>query len=550
MEILLLFSFYTLILISILGFGHLGSIILNKSKSLSELGFMGLLILILISYITNFFLPHSFVHNLILIIIGLISFIFFILKKKIDKQTIILISAVFLILFVGLLMYKNHDDFFYYHFPYTVSLISQKKIIGIGLLEHGFRTPSSLFYLNSLFYLPIVDYYLINAGAIYIMGFSNLFFLEKIAYHIKKKNTDVILFLSLLSLLIINTSFSRIAEHGTDRSALILIFVFVIYYLESLRIKHKDHQENFIEYYEKMIVVLLLIISLKSFYVIYLIMFLVWIFNINSYVLNKKILKNILINRLTYVFIVGLSIFILTIFLNTGCLIYPASFTCIQGIEWAIPLEQVDKMKNWYSLWSKAGANPNFRVQDPDFYLSNFNWINNWISSYFFTKVSDFLLVVLTILILCILLFKNKKVKNISSINNYKILYFLIFGLFIEWFINHPALRYGGYTLIALLFFLPLSFYLDKFTMYSKLFEKKVLLLIILSFGIFVAKNFLRINHEINKYGYEPLKNPYYHITKNAFYFEKRIFQINKAANKKDKKYYLILNDDLINLKN
>ena len=86
--------------------------------------------------------------------------------------------------------------------------------------------------------------------------------------------------------------------------------------------------------------------------------------------------------------------------------------------------------------------------------------------------------------------------------------------------------------------------------MYSKLFEKKVLLLIILSFGIFVAKNFLRINHEINKYGYEPLKNPYYHITKNAFYFKKRIFQINKAANKKDKKYYLILNDDLINLKN
>ena len=112
MEILLLFSFYTLILISILGFGHLGSIILNKSKSLSELGFMGLLILILISFITNFFLPHSFVHNLILIIIGLISFIFFILKKEIDKQTIILISAVFLILFVGLLMYKNHDDFF------------------------------------------------------------------------------------------------------------------------------------------------------------------------------------------------------------------------------------------------------------------------------------------------------------------------------------------------------------------------------------------------------------------------------------------------------
>ena len=550
MEILLLFSYYTLILISILGFGHLSSIIFNKSNSLSELGLRGLLILILISYTTNFFLPHSFVHNSILIIIGLASFIFFVLNKKINKQSIFLIAFVFLILFIGLLMYKNHDDFFYYHFPYTVSLITQKKIIGIGLLEHGFRTPSSLFYLNSLFYLPIVDYYLINAGAIYIMGFSNLFFLEKIAFHIKKKNADIILFLSLLSLLIINTTFSRIAEHGTDRSALILIFILVIYYLESLRMKHYDHKKHFIEYYEKMTVVLLLIISLKSFYMIYLVIFLVWIFHINSYVLNKKILKDILINKFTYIFIIGLSIFIFTVFLNTGCLIYPASFTCIQGIEWGIPLEQVDQMKNWYSLWSKSGANPNFRVQDSELYLSNFNWIYNWINSYFFTKVTDFLLVVMTISILCILFLKNKKVKNISKKNNYKVLYFLIFCLSIEWFLNHPSLRYGGYTLIALLFFLPLSFYLNKFTIYSKLFKKKVLFLILLSFGIFMTKNFLRINDEIIKYGYKPLKNPYYHITDNAFYFEKKISQINEAANKKDKRYYLILNDNLINSEN
>ena len=171
-------------------------------------------------------------------------------------------------------MYKNHDDFFYYHFPYTFSLITQKKIIGIGLIEHGFRTPSSLFYLNSLFYLPLIDYFLLNAGATYIMGFSNLFFLEKIIYYLKEKKTNIILFLSLFSLLVTNTVFSRIAEHGTDRSALILIFVFAIYYLESLRTGYKNNQNHFIEYYEKIIIILLLIVSLKSFYIIYLIIFL------------------------------------------------------------------------------------------------------------------------------------------------------------------------------------------------------------------------------------------------------------------------------------
>ena len=30
---------------------------------------------------------------------------------------------------------------------------------GLGNFNHGFRTPSSIFYLNSLFYLPVIKYY-------------------------------------------------------------------------------------------------------------------------------------------------------------------------------------------------------------------------------------------------------------------------------------------------------------------------------------------------------------------------------------------------------
>ena len=178
-------------------------------------------------------------------------------------------------------------------------------------------------------------------------------------------------------------------------------------------------------------------------------------------------------------------------------------------------------MKNWYSLWSKAGANPNFRVENPELYLSNFNWINNWINSYFFTKVSDFLLVLLLISILSIFLLKNRKGRNISIKNDYKVLFFLIFCLFVEWFFKHPSLRYGGYTLIALLLFLPISFYLDKFTIYSELFKKKLLFLVIIFFGIFITKNIIRINDEMIKYGYEPFINAYYYIDENAFILKK-----------------------------
>ena len=126
----------------------------------------------------------------------------------------------------------------------------------------------------------------------------------------------------------------------------------------------------------------------------------------------------------------------------------------------------------------------------------------------------------------------------------------MIFCLFREWFLNHPSLRYGGDTLSALLFFLPISSFLNKFTVYSELFKKKLLFLVILSFGVFITKNILRINDEMIRYGYEPFKKPYYHINENAFYLEKKISQIKKSIDKKNKKYYLILNDNLVNLKN
>ena len=49
----------------------------------------------------------------------------------------------------------------------------------------------------------------------------------------------------------------------------------------------------------------------------------------------------------------------------------------------------------------------------------------------------------------------------------------------------------------------------------------RIILLIVLSFGVFVSKNIVRINQEIIKYGYQPFENPYYFISEDGFYFEK-----------------------------
>ncbi len=233
-------------------------------------------------------ITHNYVHNSIFLTIGLLGF-FFLLKKKLFRKKIKLIFIISSLLFIGILMYKTHDDFFYYHFPYTVSLIEFKKIFGVGNLEHGFRTPSSIFYFNSLFYLPIIEKSLINSGAIFFLIFANIFLIQKIFHQLKNKKNNFILVLSLLSLIFINTIFYRLAEHGTDRSALILIFILAIYFLDG--INRKLNKINFKHFFQKILIVILLIISLKSFYLIYTIFVFLLFFEYRKILLNKDFFK-------------------------------------------------------------------------------------------------------------------------------------------------------------------------------------------------------------------------------------------------------------------
>ena len=108
-------------------------------------------------------------------------------------------------------------------------------------------------------------------------------------------------------------------------------------------------------------------------------------------------------------------------------------------------------MKTWYELWSKAGASPTYRVDDVEFYLSGLNWFPNWLQNHFFNKISDFLLSLFLILIISLIfLIKFKKIKLQKK--NFYLFYTVILLLLFEWFLNHPALRYGGFTLIALFF--------------------------------------------------------------------------------------------------
>ena len=155
------------------------------------------------------------------------------------------------------------------------------------------------------------------------------------------------------------------SEHGTDRSAQILIFALFVHLLENFQNKRFDRSDQLITY-----TILGLIISLKSFYFLYLIFFIPFFC---IYFRKREeffsAIKFIFYNKY-FVYLSTSIFFVLFInFTNTGCLLYPVVLTCFENIQWALPLDHISKMNDWYELWSKAGANPNFRVQNPEQYI-------------------------------------------------------------------------------------------------------------------------------------------------------------------------------------
>jgi hypothetical protein len=225
-----------------------------------------------------------------------------------------------------------------------------------------------------------------------------------------------------------------------------------------------------------------------------------------------------------------------------------------------VSLKEVTSMNNFYELWSKAGAQPNFRVDNADVYIQHFNWLNGWIKFYFFNKMSDFILGLFFLILVFYSTFYSKVKKKIVINNNLNFIYFVVIILFFEWFYNHPSLRYGGYCLIALLIFMPFSIFLEKFQAKQNIIKLKFISLIFITILIFLGRNYSRITNEVETYNYKPFDETYFRVNKSYFRFDemfnksidnyktclKKRKNCNKILDLKMKKYfntYLFINN-------
>ncbi len=529
----MIFIYYPLILFSILGYGFFASkkIIELKNLNLGYQGIIGIFFLLLISYISTQFISHGKVFNLVILLIGLSFFIFYFKQFKTNKKNFKILIFLILLSFIFILVGKNHDDFHYYHFPYIIALTEYPHPIGFGNLNHGFKTHSSIFLLSSLFSLPAANYSLFHLTPAYILLFTNFILLKLIFNKVIRQNYIFITFLSLSSLVFINIFFYRLGEHGTDRSAMVLIILLLVNYIYFINKKTEIIDNNYIKIF---IIIFTIIISLKAFYVIYVILF----FPLIIYVHQKTKSISLFFNKNLAYCLLLFGFVILTNFFNTGCLLFPEKKTCFFNISWSIPLNTVEYLNIHYENWSKAGSGMGYALADSEKlnYISNFNWVKNWIDKYFFNKVSDFLYALVFMATIFIGSFKSFKSQEKFK-RNYKLLFLLLVFIFCIWFSIHPLLRYGGYHLFFLIIFIPLSLFLEKFSKNIKNLDRKILVIIMITVVVFMGRNVSRLYKEYKINSYNPFININYPTNENSFRIQKRIKKL--INEKKAKKIYI-----------
>ena len=125
------------------------------------------------------------------------------------------------------------------------------------------------------------------------------------------------------------------------------------------------------------------------------------------------------------------------------------------------------------------------------------------------------------------MVFKNKSKKKINF-KDFLIVYLILFIFLIEWFLSHPSMRYGGFVLISMPFFIFTCQLIETFKVDLKRVFKMTTLLIIVTLLTYNLRNVNRLNKEINFYKYDIINSPYFHVddVKSNVVYEDHSFKI------------------------
>jgi len=483
----------------------------ENTLEIYALGFIGIIIIAILSFFVHFFFPlNEIVNGTIFIIIGSIfllsnkkNFIFF----KLINLKIALGSLV--IIFIMTLKSNPNEDYGYYHLPYIVNLISEKIIFGLSNLQVNFAWNSSWLNFSSMFYFPFLKLKGTQLSNSILFLFVIYFFLKEIfnSNNSQKLSKFYLIILSYYFII----KFSRISEHGFDLPANFFLLISFYYFIKLFEETNINLiKKNFIFIY--LFVLFSFTIKISTFSGI------VLIFSSTLYFLKQK--TDIKCLGKPFLFFSLFGIFWLTQqFIYSGCLSPFFKFTCVETLSWYNE-GLSDSVTGATGAVNKSYNNYLGPLSENE-YLKNFNWVTTWFNRNKIELIEHLIAFLVPIAIFVFFNLKNNKIKSKNKnykINEKKLFYFssflFIFLGLLVWFLKSPVIRFGVPYLFTLCFFL--IFFIIKY--FSLRIEKGIFLVLIISLFFNISKNLNRVKNAKNiEYWPEVLNVQFSSIEKGGF---------------------------------
>ena len=296
---------------SVSGLGRLATIKFQSNLFLDI--FFGFIIVSLIVTFVHFFFHINFLISFIVLIIGLISFCN---KKnlnfiKINKKKFIIYFFVILIFIPMFLSQKYHEDFGYYHLPYSLAFIENKIIFGFSNINNAFVYNSIWLNISSLFFIQDKNFNFLTLPN--FMIFLS-FILFSINNSISKKKIEISDYYLIVVLFYFLLKFTRISEFGVDFTLAVFSVFSIYFYLRFLEVD-LDNEKKFYFFCNLVFALFAILIKLSSLPIILLSIFL--------FIKNFKKLKLFIFNYNFYFIYLLCILFLIQQFIYTGCFFFP-----------------------------------------------------------------------------------------------------------------------------------------------------------------------------------------------------------------------------------
>tara|TARA_B100000795_G_scaffold266046_1_gene248673 strand:- start:266 stop:1933 length:1668 start_codon:yes stop_codon:yes gene_type:complete len=481
--LLAVFSNY-LILLVILGYSFLlKKIAFNKDDFIVEnIDILyGLSLIIFISLFSNFFLPLIYLKT-VTIIIGFLLFIYMTYNGILKINLLLYFLIIFFTTFIAFYSGMNVDSPMY-HLQVIKWLTLNKISFGLSNLEIRLGFNSSWHSLVAILDLNIHKFYakyyisaLILASLIYEttrkkirLNYSDIFLYLTISF---------LIFYSFLHPYLNGVILNHLGNPERDIIGMLFFFLIIFFFLKAL--ENPQNNKNYIN---------LLIISLFLCITTRLMMSPMVVLLI--FILLKS--KNYNVINFTTIFLFITSIlWVIRSFFLSGCLFFPFYQTCFKT-SWAVNVKEVqffveEAMRISRTLPTRNGVN------DKNFSLHGYEWINQWINDYFFSaallQIGSVIIVTVIFLFFIISFFNRYQSNNVINKSDLCIFTSLV-AIILLWFISAPETRYALGPLISLpCFFLILLF--KKIDLIKYFTNKNLILSSIMGILclLFISKNF------------------------------------------------------------